>query len=620
MEIDKTPLFKEKATKLHKGKYTYDKVKYKNSRTNVLITCPLHGDFLQTPKSHLKGCGCHICANISSKGKYKPFLEKFHKRFGGSFTFPYIETEYENNKSYITVKCARCGNEVKRQPNYLLNPKYDHICNECPHLFSYEELSSLAQGNKLKVYDGLKDKRKDNVTAICEIHGEYKTCISSVLKNKYACKKCVIVHALNYKRVSIDDFTNILKEKYPSISILNPEEYVNTSIKLQFICNVCNHTFTRKPNTFICAKLANPCPVCSKKVIAEKRTKTTKAFIDDAIKRYGTDKFDFTDTIYTKSSEKVEIKCKECGRTFSIEANSFLSRGHGCPYHNCNSSVKEKEISSFLSSLGVNYETNDRTVLNGNELDIYIKSHKIAIEFDGVFWHNELYKSDNYHRDKTDACHAKGIRLIHIFEDEWINKRNIWESMLINILGLTKDKIYARKCTIKEVNSKEASKFLEENHIQGKCGSSIRYGLYHNGELVSLMTFGKTRHFIGNSSHEYELLRFCNRINTSVIGGASKLFKHFIKTHNPINIVSYADRRWSVGNLYKQLGFKLYNVSKPNYFYVINNKRVNRFNLRKSILVEKYGCPEEMSEREFCRSKKLWRIYDCGALCYEWKK
>ena len=129
------------------------------------------------------------------------------------------------------------------------------------------------------------------------------------------------------------------------------------------------------------------------------------------------------------------------------------------------------------------------------------------------------------------------------------------------------------------------------------------------------MTFGKTRHFIGNSSHQFELLRFCNKLNTSVIGAASRLFKYFIKTVKPNNIVSYADKRWSNGNLYEKLKFHKYNESKPNYYYVIGNRRKNRFNFRKSILVKKYNCPQDISEHEFCKSKGWYRIYDCGCLC-----
>lgn len=224
---------------------------------------------------------------------------------------------------------------------------------------------------------------------------------------------------------------------------------------------------------------------------------------------------------------------------------------------------------------------------NRHELDIYIPDKQLAIEFDGIFWHNEINKPVDYHLNKTEECKKKGIRLIHIFEDEWIEKPNIWKSMLNNLLGSNENRIFARKCEIKEVSMEDSKTFLEENHLQGYCHSQIRYGLYYNNKLVSLMTFGKTRHFIGNSSHQFELLRFCNKLNTSVIGAASRLFKYFIKTVKPNNIVSYADKRWSNGNLYEKLRFHKYNESKPNYYYVIGNRRKNRFNFRKSILVKK---------------------------------
>ena len=140
--------------------------------------------------------------------------------------------------------------------------------------------------------------------------------------------------------------------------------------------------------------------------------------------------------------------------------------------------------------------------------------------------------------------------------------------------------------------------------------------------MVSLMTFGNLRKVLGSKSKEnsYELLRFCNKLNTNVIGGASKLFKYFIKKYDPKEIVSYADRRWSNGLLYEVLGFNLTHKSKPSYYYVVNKKRVNRFSLRKDVLVSKYGCDEKMTEHEFCLSKGWYRIYDCGCLCFKWKK
>lgn len=135
------------------------------------------------------------------------------------------------------------------------------------------------------------------------------------------------------------------------------------------------------------------------------------------------------------------------------------------------------------------------------------------------------------------------------------------------------------------------------------------------------MTFGKPRINVshGNTDTEYELIRFSNKLKTSIIGGASKLFSYFVNTYNPKNIISFADRRWFTGGLYEKLGFQFEAATKPSYCYVVNKKRINRFNLRKNILVEKYNCPENITEHEFCNSNGWFRIYDCGTLKYVWK-
>ena len=218
-------------------------------------------------------------------------------------------------------------------------------------------------------------------------------------------------------------------------------------------------------------------------------------------------------------------------------------------------------------------------------------------------------------------CEKNGIHLIHIFEDEWLNKKEICKSRIINKLMLS-ERIYARKCNIINVSKEITKKFLDDNHIQGNVNSSLNYGLEYKGELVSLMTFGKLRKNLGRSSisDSYELLRFCNKIGYSVIGGASKLFSFFKEKNNPSYIVSYADIRWSNGNLYEQMKFTLSHISKPNYFYVINNERKNRFGYRKDVLVKKYGCSIDDTEHNFCKNKGWYRIYDCGTKVYEWKK
>lgn len=217
-----------------------------------------------------------------------------------------------------------------------------------------------------------------------------------------------------------------------------------------------------------------------------------------------------------------------------------------------------------------------RLVIPPRELDIYLPGKKLAIEFDGLFWHSDANDiiTKAYHVGKTEACDEKGIRLIHVFEDEWIEKRRIVESRLKNLLGVYDKTVFARKCEIKDVTLREAELFQNSSHIQGTVRSKARLGLYFENELIALMTFGKCRF---DKKHEWEMLRFCCKLGYHIPGAAGKLLKHFEKTYRPKSLVSYADRRWSTGNLYKALGFMFVRNSSPNYWYVSNTmKRYSR--------------------------------------------
>lgn len=282
----------------------------------------------------------------------------------------------------------------------------------------------------------------------------------------------------------------------------------------------------------------------------------------------------------------------------------------------------EAFVKSILNELEISYVEKSRKVLeDGKELDIYIPDLNIAIETNGIFWHSDSYKSVDYHKSKTDDCVRKGIKLIQIMEDEIFNIPEITRSRIISILSKTNKTIWARKCVIQEVNKKESSDFLMKNHTQGSCGSSYNIGLYFESELVSLMSFGKLRKSLGSLHKEgtWELLRFCNKIETEVTGGASKLMKKFIVEKLPDKIISYCDRRWSpTGDLYKKLGFEFIHNTNPNYWYYRNNsyQKYHRFNFRKDVLI-KEGFDPKKTEFEIMNERKFIRVYDCGSSKWE---
>ena len=242
------------------------------------------------------------------------------------------------------------------------------------------------------------------------------------------------------------------------------------------------------------------------------------------------------------------------------------------------------------------------------EIDVYLSDLKLGFEFNGLYYHSDKYKDKWHHINKTKYFKEKGIRIIHLWEDDWDLRRAIIESQIKNWLGLTTNKIFARKCYVKEIkDSKIVTEFLEENHIQGGVGSSLKLVLYYEGKLVSLMTFD---HYEGRNkmnNDEWNINRFCNKINYNIIGGASKLFKHLLKNYDVKRVISYSDRDWSLGGLYETLGFKNISEGSPDYKYIYEGVRVHKSRFRKS----KTGISE--SELE------LLKIYDCGKIKYEKK-
>lgn len=311
-----------------------------------------------------------------------------------------------------------------------------------------------------------------------------------------------------------------------------------------------------------------------------------------------------------------EFKCKKCNKTFTANwDNGYITRK--CPYcMNTGSSDEEAALHSYLLSLLPNdaIKHNDRNIISPLELDFFIEPKKIAIEFDGLYWHNdEMQPNPRYHLNKTLQCESNGIQLIHIFENEWIYKQDIVKSRIKNLLGIYNATTFARKCKVISLDADVAKEFLLENHIQGPINASLHYGLQHNNEIVALMSFGKARF---SSKHEWELLRFCVKLGYHVPGAAGKLLKHFEKSDNPKSLVSYADRRWSIGNLYKKLGFTLDHISSPDYWYfndyssmVLKSRMQFQKHLLKSILK---NFDETKTEVENMRANGYHRIFDCG--------
>jgi hypothetical protein len=522
--------------------------------------------------------------------------------------YDYSLVEYINNNTKVKIICSEHG-VFEQTPIKHINGK-----NKCPNCAKIIVHNKQRKGvvnfiNDAKsihgdIYDYSLVEYVNNrtkVKIICPEHGVFEQTVNNHLAGK-GCKYCGGTSKFD-KTLFIIKANQVHGNKYDYSLV----EYVNNNTKVKIICPE-HGIFEVTPNNHTSKKYN--CKKCSIDVY------DTNSFIIKANEIHK-NKYDYSLVEYKNNNTKVKIICPEHGVFEQVPLSHLI--GYNCKKCSNNGySNQEKEIAEYIKSLGIKIEENNISILNGKELDIYIPSHNLAIEYNGLYWHSEQFIDDNYHLNKTELCESKGIKLIHIFEDEWLYKQDIVKSRIKNILGISDNKIYARKCEIKSINYSESSKFLNKNHIQKTSKSKINIGLYYNNELVSLITFGSVRKIMGNKSitDKYELLRFCNKLDTNVIGGASKLLNYFIKNYNPKEIISYADRRWSNGNLYEKLGFEFVHNSKPNYWYINDNVREYRFKYRKSELV-KDGFDSKKTEKEIMFDRGVLRIYDCGNKKYK---
>jgi len=324
---------------------------------------------------------------------------------------------------------------------------------------------------------------------------------------------------------------------------------------------------------------------------------------------------------YTGRKLQYPFKCNKCD--YEFKSNLDNGRVPRCP--NCfpiikNDSKGENELYDYIKSLLPNvivFQNYTKLLPNESELDIYIPDLNLAFEYNGLYWHSIKYKNKFYHKWKQDECLKHNVNLIHIFENEWLFKKEIVKSIIRNKLKLTTNKIYARKCKLKKVSNKDSTDFLNTNHIQGTTNSSIRIGLYYNDILVSLLTIGKSRF---DKKIEYEILRFVTKIDNVVVGGFNKLLKYFYLNYNPKSIISYVDKRYFTGGLYNNTNFnQVTDYDRVNYYYFKHYDVYNRIEFQKHKLKDKLEIfDESLTEFQNMELNGYNRIYDCGNYKYIW--
>jgi len=490
--------------------------------------------------------------------------------------------------------CKICGKEFKKLSNHL---KFRHKITVEKYYIQYVNLNSsndcLCCGSKTKFisvqrgylkycsYECVKKSQKEIIELRkennIEKYGVSNPNKLNLVKNKIkqTCLTKYGVESTNSLKLVKDKKQKTYQEKYGVNNISQLE-----SIKKQKE-NTCLKNYSIK-----CGLLKN------KEENIKKEFEIFYILLKERLEKENIIPL-FTKNEYSGYNKNYRWKCNICNIEFIDNIYCECPKCH--PYI---SSEQENEISYFLDSLNIKYKRNDRILIKPLELDFVIPEHKLAIEFDGIYWHSELAGKDkNYHLNKTELCNFKDYQLIHIFSNEWILKQEIIKSILKSKLGIYDSKIEVNDCILKELKYSEIEEFLNSNHIQGSVYSSINLGLFYQDELVFVCTFSKSRF---NKKYDYELLRFCSKLNIQVISGLSMCLEYFKYKYSD-SLVSYCNRRFSNGSMHLNVGFKLINSLKPNYWYF--NDKTNLYN-KKIIKIQNM------------KLNGYNRIFDCGNLVF----
>ena len=622
--------FIEKAKKKHSEyNYDYSEVVYVNSKTKVKIKCPIHGIFEQRPDNHLNGSICPLCAkeqkynSVIYKHTTESFIEKAKQVHGDKYD--YSKVQYIDSSHKICIICSEHGEFWQLPHNHLKGCG----CPKCSNNYNFTN-DEYIEMLKHKEYDETigfeKINYKNNSTPViftCSKHGDFSYLPSSI-KDRIECPECQKERLHHLFINDSNDMINKFKKVHNNFYSYEKTIYNGATNKIIITCPI-HGDFEQLPYGHL---VGQGCPKCSKqKYWSNRKDKITtdaivKRFINVHNNYYNYDKVN-----YVNGNTKVIITCPIHG-DFEQTPFSHLC-GRGCPQ--CASektfSKCEREVANFINSLGFTCILNNRKLIQSSELDIYIPEKNIAIEYNGLYWHSESKCKGNpvtYHLEKTEKCQEEGIRLIHIFEDEWLEHKEIVKSKIKHILKKDNDlpKVYARKCIVKEIDKDTSREFLGKNHIQGFSPSTIYIGCFFNNELIGVMTFKKERKVENN----WELNRCATDITKQCVGIGGKLFQFFVKNYNPEYIKSFADRRWTLdkdNNLYTKLGFELEKILKPDYHYVYGNKRIHKFNFRKKNIIKLFKDKKftlDMTEKEMMSYLNIFRTWDCGLFKYLWKK
>lgn len=474
----------------------------------------------------------------------------------------------------------------------------------------------------------------------CPFHGVFQQYSAQLRKNGATCPTCGAEQRARSLALDADQFLTTAENTHPGKYTYENTCYVNMRTKVTVRCRA-HGLFDISPIKLIHG--GQGCPDCGALLRGKRRTdknvgaaaaETSKnkfrvkiAKLAGAVHK---DTYVYHPETYNGMRAPMKITCPKHG-DFWQGAYDHVRKKCGCP--NCGQkSSGEDAVAKFLSIFTA-VERRDRNILKPKELDIVLPEHKLAVEYCGMFWHShgdKKHEKDNKtnHINKYMGCQKAGIRLITMYETEWLERPRQVKRILRAAIGKLRGRVLARKCEVRAVGSPEAHVFYDKYHVQGGTGNGDHYGLYWRGKLVACMRFTLGSNDRGsNTNREWTLSRYATRVN--VVGGASKLFTAFLRDKNPPSVKSFSDNRYYSGGMYEQLGFTLerenkedYQVwspklglrPKPHYQRRVLQKRLEDHGVQDTYDHD----ADTRTEAEMTYLMGARRIYDCGKKSWRW--
>ena len=459
-------------------------------------------------------------------------------------------------------------------------------------------------------------KSSDRITFVCSDHGPSTVYAASHLKCK--CSACAMMLAGKAKagkpskrKLSLEAALAKAKSIFPDLDYSKVTKYDPTS-KWSLICP--KHGEYKHSVLRLLWGPSRGCAGCRSdrlQIVGQDKSDTSKDVFDAAIAS-----LNYKVIKYTRSQDPAILECPDHGK-FSVNKAYYISQDGICPECRKGGSIAEKKLQTRLLTDGLvkHVQLHRRDLILNQELDVYLPEHKLAIEVNGIWWHNDSRKDKNYHVNKTKATTALGIQLLHFTDLDIHHKLDLVVSMIYAKCGLFKKRGGARKTVVdKDVSYSEAASFLKTSHIQGPLSGQCYIGLRSTrGTLLCLAVFGKPRF---NKTADWELLRFATLPRVQVIGGLTRLLSAFASDYTGV-LISYADLSYSQGNAYEVLGFTRIRSTSPSYTWHRGNETYSRYQTQKSKLENLLDdFDADLSEAENMKANKFWRLYNCGSLLY----